>query len=77
MPLIDAMRLPRDIKLLINAGSVGQPRDGDWRAAYLIHDEESGELWLRRIEYDVHAARAAVLEAGLPERLADRLLDAS
>lgn len=77
MPLIDAMRLPRDIKLLINAGSVGQPRDGDWRAAYLIHDEEGGELWLRRIEYDVHAARAAVLEAGLPGRLADRLLDAS
>ena len=77
MTLTDAMRLPRDIKLLINAGSVGQPRDGDWRAAYLIHDEESGELWLRRIEYDVHAARAAVLEAGLPERLADRLLDAS
>ena len=69
----EGIQLPKSPKLLINAGSVGQPRDGDWRAAYLIHDEESGGLWLRRVEYDVEAARNAVLAAGLPPRLAERL----
>ena len=60
-------------KYLINAGSVGQPRDGDWRAAYLIHDEDEHGLWLRRVEYDVESAASAVLTAGLPEKLATRL----
>jgi len=60
-------------KYLINAGSVGQPRDGDWRAAYLIHDEDEHGLWLRRVEYDVESAASAVLAAGLPEKLATRL----
>lgn len=60
-------------RYLINAGSVGQSRDGDWRAAYLIHDEEERGLWLRRVEYDVEAAAGAVLSAGLPEKLATRL----
>lgn len=69
----DGVELPRSPKLLINAGSVGQPRDGDWRAAYMIHDEESGGLWLRRVEYDVESASRAVLEAGLPSLLAERL----
>jgi len=39
----------------------------------MIHDEESGGLWLRRVEYDVESASRAVLEAGLPSRLAERL----
>jgi diadenosine tetraphosphatase ApaH/serine/threonine PP2A family protein phosphatase len=69
----DGVELPRSPKLLINAGSVGQPRDGDWRAAYMIHDEESGGLWLRRVEYDVESASRAVLTAGLPSTLAERL----
>jgi len=69
----EGIQLPRSPKLLINSGSVGQPRDGDWRAAYLIYDEESGGLWLRRVGYDVETARNAVLEAGLPSRLAERL----
>jgi predicted phosphodiesterase len=72
--LTEGVQLPHDKKLFINAGSVGQSRDGDWRAAYLIHDEESNGLWLRRIEYDVEAARQAVLDAGLPLKLGDRLL---
>jgi predicted phosphodiesterase len=70
---INGVQLPHAGKLLINAGSVGQPRDGDWRAAYLIHDEETGGLWLRRVEYDVEAAVRAVTEAGLPQRLVERL----
>jgi diadenosine tetraphosphatase ApaH/serine/threonine PP2A family protein phosphatase len=67
------VRLPRTPKYLINAGSVGQSRDGDHRAAYMIHDEEQEGLWMRRVEYDVEAAATAILEAALPEKLATRL----
>lgn len=69
----EGVQLSPQQKLLINAGSVGQPRDGDPRAVYMIHDEESGGLWIRRIAYDVEAAAAAIRAAGLPERLAARL----
>jgi diadenosine tetraphosphatase ApaH/serine/threonine PP2A family protein phosphatase len=67
------IRLPREPKYLVNAGSVGQPRDGDPRAAYMIHDEERDGLWLRRVDYDIEAAAGAILAAGLPEKLAARL----
>jgi diadenosine tetraphosphatase ApaH/serine/threonine PP2A family protein phosphatase len=73
----EGVQLPMDQKLLINAGSVGQSRDGDPRAAYMIYDEESSGLWLRRVEYDIEAASAAVRAAGLPERLAERLYTGS
>jgi len=69
----DGVELPKSPKLLINAGSVGQPRDHDWRAAYMIHDEEVGGLWLRRVEYDVESASRAVLDVGLPAKVAERL----
>ena len=69
----EGVQLPPQRKLLINAGSVGQPRDGDPRAVYMIHDEESRGLWLRRVPYDIGAAAAAIRSAGLPERLAARL----
>jgi diadenosine tetraphosphatase ApaH/serine/threonine PP2A family protein phosphatase len=69
----DGVDLSKSPKLLINAGSVGQPRDGDWRAAYMIHDGASDGLWMRRVEYDVESASRAVLEAGLPANLAERL----
>ena len=72
--LDEGVQLPPDQKFFINAGSVGQPRDGDWRASYLIHDEESAGPWLRRVEYNVQTARQAVLDAGLPVKLGDRLL---
>lgn len=70
----EGFQLPSDQKLLINSGSVGQPRDGDPRASYLIYDEETGGLWLRRVEYDVEAACQAVLHAGLPGKLGERLI---
>jgi diadenosine tetraphosphatase ApaH/serine/threonine PP2A family protein phosphatase len=57
----------------INVGSVGQPRDGDPRAAYCIYDTESRSVELRRITYDVTKAQEKILKAGLPERLAKRL----
>jgi diadenosine tetraphosphatase ApaH/serine/threonine PP2A family protein phosphatase len=67
------IRLSCNTKYLINAGAVGQPRDGDPRAAYMIHDEEEEGLWLRRVDYNIEASASAILDAGLPEKLAVRL----
>ena len=58
---------------LINCGSVGQPRDGDSRAAYLLLDSEKQTFQHMRVNYDVRAASTAIIEAGLPENLAKRL----
>ena len=60
-------------RYLVNCGAVGQPRDGDPRAAYGIVDTEAATVTLLRVEYDVRAARAKVLSAGLPDILAQRL----
>jgi predicted phosphodiesterase len=58
---------------LLNPGGVGQPRDGDPRAAWLLLDTGEWSAQWRRVEYPVDAAASAILEAGLPEMLADRL----
>jgi diadenosine tetraphosphatase ApaH/serine/threonine PP2A family protein phosphatase len=58
---------------LLNPGSVGQPRDGDPRAAWLYLDTGSWRATYRRIEYDIGAAADAINRAGLPESLAERL----
>jgi diadenosine tetraphosphatase ApaH/serine/threonine PP2A family protein phosphatase len=58
---------------IINCGSVGQPRDGDPRAAYLLVDTDERTFTHVRVEYDIEAAAAAVRAAGLPEFLAGRL----
>ena len=65
------LRLGR--KYFINVGSVGQPRDGDPRATYVLYDPMSRRLVYRRLAYDIAAAQARVRAAGLPERLAARL----
>jgi len=72
---IDAQdfRLPIGRKYFINVGSVGQPRDGDPRAAYTIYNPKTRQITFRRIEYDVASAQERVRAAGLPERLAERL----
>lgn len=62
----------RNSRFLCNPGSVGQPRDGDPRAAYLLIDDENGWEW-RRVPYDVERAAARILAAGLPEIEARRL----
>lgn len=64
---------PRDRAWLVNFGSVGQPRDGDPRAAYGLFDAETGVVEFRRVEYDITRAQKAIRSAGLPERLAARL----
>jgi predicted phosphodiesterase len=58
---------------LLNPGSVGQPRDGDPRAAYLLIDLTIPNAHFRRVPYDVEATQAEIREAGLPEALAERL----
>lgn len=60
-------------KYFINVGSVGQPRDGDPRAGYVIYDSDDNIVELRRVFYDIEKAQKKVIEAGLPHRLADRL----
>lgn len=62
-------------KYFINVGSVGQPRDGDWRAAYAIYDLEHKLVVFRRVEYDIARTQDKIRAAGLPEMLADRLAD--
>ncbi len=66
-------RLQPGDRHLINPGSVGQPRDGDWRAAFAIYDDVAAEITFFRVPYDVTAAQGRILMAGLPERLAGRL----
>jgi len=62
-----------DGEWLLNPGSVGQPRDGDPRAAWLELDTERWVARYHRVEYDIDAAAAAIREAGLPDVLAERL----
>ncbi len=60
-------------KLIVNPGSVGQPRDGDPRASYAIHDGDEGSLRLYRVGYDIRATQERMQALGLPERLISRL----
>lgn len=62
-----------DGQYLLNPGSVGQPRDGDPRAAFAIVDTETFELDMRRIDYPIERAQQRILAEGLPEVLAQRL----
>jgi diadenosine tetraphosphatase ApaH/serine/threonine PP2A family protein phosphatase len=61
------------LNYLINVGSVGQPRDGDPRAAFGIYDSAGPSMLIRRVEYPVQTAQRRILDAGLPASLANRL----
>lgn len=58
---------------LLNPGSVGQPRDGDPRAAWLVIDTETGGATYRRTDYPIDRTQAEMREQGLPQMLAERL----
>lgn len=60
-------------KYFVNVGSIGQPRDGNPKAAYVVYDMTEGTIELRRLDYDIASAQRKIREAGLPERLAERL----
>jgi predicted phosphodiesterase len=67
------LEVDRHCGYLLNPGSVGQPRDGDLRAAYLLYDSGAQMLSWRRVLYDLDTAQDKIREAGLPPVLADRL----
>ena len=60
-------------RVIANPGSVGQPRDGDFRASAVLFDRDAGTLTWHRVEYDIDAVQAAMRAAKLPKRLIDRL----
>jgi predicted phosphodiesterase len=66
-------QLSPDYRYLVNPGSAGQPRDGDWRAGAAIYDSEMKTVRLLRVSYDLETAQRKIREAGLPPLLADRL----
>ncbi len=69
----EEVHLQANHKYLINVGSVGQPRDGDPRAAFVTYEPEEQLVTLHRVPYDIETSQAKILDAGLPERLAQRL----
>ena len=60
---------------LVNPGSVGQPRDGDPRAAFVLYDPDERTIQFQRVVYDVAAAQSRIRAEGLPDFLAERLAD--
>jgi predicted phosphodiesterase len=67
------IRILDGVKYLLNPGSVGQPRDGDPRAAYAIVDTAERKVELYRVDYPIQEAQRKIVDAGLPEPLAWRL----
>jgi diadenosine tetraphosphatase ApaH/serine/threonine PP2A family protein phosphatase len=57
----------------VNVGAVGQPRDNNPKAAYVVFDLDAGTIELRRLDYDIPKTQQKIRAAGLPERLAERL----
>jgi diadenosine tetraphosphatase ApaH/serine/threonine PP2A family protein phosphatase len=70
----EIVHLKPNARYIINPGSVGQPRDGDPRAAYAIWDTKAQTIRFNRVEYDIEATQRKMLTAGLPDLLAERLL---
>lgn len=59
--------------LLLNPGSVGQPRDGDWRTSYAVFDTQTGNIELKRAEYDIHRAVDRAKAESFPPEIIDSL----
>ncbi|MEZ5300699.1 MAG: metallophosphoesterase family protein [Verrucomicrobiales bacterium] len=68
-----SIKIEHGKKYFVNVGSVGQPRDGDWRSAYCVYNVDEAKVEIRRIEYDLESARKKIIDAGLPEPLSNRL----
>lgn len=68
-----SLSLKEESGYLINPGSVGQPRDGDQRASYLLFDKEKMTVRWMRVPYDIQACQEKIIQAGLPHFLAERL----
>lgn len=74
----DEFTLKNEKRYLINPGSVGQPRDGNWKASYAVlklnDDLTPGKVQFHRAEYPAEKVRGKIIDAGLPKELGDRLL---
>jgi len=70
---VSEFRLKEGLRYLINPGSVGQPRDGDWRAGFAVFDSESRIVTFCRVPYNLKSAQDRIFAANLPQRLATRL----
>lgn len=69
----DTVEMGGDERMIINPGSVGQPRDGDPRAAYALLDDEARTWELHRVPYDIAGTQARMREHKMPSRLIERL----
>jgi predicted phosphodiesterase len=69
------LELKPNTKYMVNPGSIGQPRDSDPRAAFLLYDTEENAITFYRVPYDIERAQQKIISAGLPERLATRLAE--
>jgi predicted phosphodiesterase len=67
------LKLEKDVRYLINPGSVGQPRDRNSRAAFAIYDSDTRIIKFHRVEYDIEEAKKKILDENLPAALAERL----
>lgn len=67
------LTLEKGKSYLVNPGSIGQPRDRDPRASYLVYDDKKSQITFFKTDYDITATAGKIIEAGLPERLAERL----
>ena len=69
------LELKANTKYMVNPGSVGQPRDSDPRAAFLLYDTDENSITFYRVPYNIQRAQHKIISAGLPERLALRLAE--
>ena len=65
------LQLP--MRRIVNAGSVGEPRHGSTKATYVVHNDDTGAVTIREVDYDVDKTCQAIVQAGLPEVFAWRL----
>lgn len=69
----ETLTVERGRSYLVNPGAIGQPRDRDPRASFLIYDDKKSEITFHKVDYDINSTISKIMEAGLPERLAERL----
>lgn len=67
-------KIQKERQCIVNVGSVGQPRDGDWRGCFALFDSERWSVDHIRVAYDNNRARQKIIDAGLPQKLGDRLM---
>ena len=68
-----SFKIEEDCRYIVNVGSIGQPRDRDPRACFIVYDTEERLIEYKRVEYNIAKAQAKIIEAGLPQILASRL----